>query len=87
MARRDDAAKAASSAADAEVAAPSIQDRDKLTDKQLAKAVLAGSVRARVGEVRRLAQAVLKKDSPKASRKKDKKAKSGKLAKIPQKRK
>lgn len=87
MARRDDAAKAASSAADAEVAAPSTQDRDKLTDKQLAKAVLAGSVRARVGEVRRLAQAVLKKDSPKASRKKDKKAKSGKLAKIPQKRK
>jgi len=87
MAGRNDTAKAASGAADAKATAALIQDRDKLTDKQLAKAVLAGTVRARVGEVRRLAEAVLRKDSPKAPKKKDKKAKSGKLAKIPQKRK
>ncbi|HSQ95177.1 MAG TPA: hypothetical protein VLM18_03630 [Croceibacterium sp.] len=86
MAGRNDAAKSASGAADARATADSIQDRDKLTDKQLAKAVLAGTVRARVSDVRRLAEAVLRKDLPKPSKKKRKKAKSGKLAKIPQKR-
>jgi hypothetical protein len=63
-------------------------DRDELTDKQLAKAVLAGTVRPRVGEVRRLAEALLKKDAPKPAKKaKGKKAKSGKLAKIPRQKK
>jgi hypothetical protein len=61
--------------------------RDQLSEKQLAKAVLAGTLRPRVGEMRRLAEAVLAKDAPKPGKKKGKKAKSGKLAKIPQKRK
>lgn len=81
----DGAAKMPSAQAKAE--AP---DRTKLTDMQLAKAVLAGTVRPRVGEVRRLAEALLKKDAPKPAKKgkgKGKKAKSGKLAKIPRQKK
>ena len=64
-------------------------DRNKLTDRQLAKAILAKALRPRVGEVRRVAEAVLRKDAPKAAKKKSKakKAKSGKLAKIPRSRK
>jgi hypothetical protein len=85
MAGRNDAAKAASGAVNVEAAAP--PEREKLTDRQLAKAVLAGTLRPRLGEVRRLATALLAKDAPKAPKKKGKKAKSGKLAKIPQKRK
>ena len=85
MAGRNEATKAVSGAADAH-AVPS-PDRDKLSDKQLAKAVLAGTLRPRAGDVRRLATAVLEKDAAKAPKKKGKKAKSGKLARIPQKRK
>jgi hypothetical protein len=70
--------------ADATTPAPA---RDQLSDKQLAKAVLAGTLRPRAGEMRRLAEAVLAKGAPKPAKKKGKKAKSGKLAKIPQKRK
>jgi len=85
MVGRNDAAKAVSGAGEARaIPAP---DRDKLTDRQLAKAVLAGALRPRAGEVRRLATAVLERDALKVPKKKGKKAKSGKLAKIPQKRK
>jgi hypothetical protein len=64
-------------------------DRAALTDKELAQAVLAGTLRPRAGEVRRLAEAVLWKDAPKPPKKKGKakKAKSGKLAKIPRQKK
>ena len=85
MAGRNDTAKAVSGAADAH--AVPMPDRDKLSDKQLAKAVLAGALRPRAGEVRRLATAVLERDALKVPKKQGKKAKSGKLAKIPQKRK
>lgn len=65
-------------------AAPQAPDRDKLTDRQLAKALLANAFRARTGEVRRLAEAVLKKSPKKAKAKaKGKKPRSGKLARIP----
>ena len=91
MAGRTNAANADIAATKASVpVAPRGPDRDKLTDKQLAKAVLTGTLRPRAGELRRLAEAVLKKAAPKAAKKpkgKGKKAKSGKLAKIPQKKK
>ena len=60
-------------------------DRDKLTDRQLAKAILARTLRPRVGEVRRLAEAVLKKEDSKVVKKKGKarKAKNAKLVRIP----
>ena len=75
-------------AAAAPKAATPATDRAKLTDKQLAKAVLANEFRPHVGDVRRLAEAVLRKSAPKAPKKgKGKKGKSGKLAKIPQKKK
>jgi len=68
--------------------APPALDRDALTDKELAKAVLAREFRPRVAEVRRLAEALLgkaaKKDRPKG---KGKKAKSKNLAKIPRQKK
>ena len=86
MAGRTQAAK---TDAVAPTAAPG-PDREKLTDKQLARAIVAGTLRPRAGEVRRLAEAVLNKAAPKAAKKpkgKGKKAKSGKLAKIPQKKK
>lgn len=86
MVARKQAATAASGVAEAGATSPALE-RDDLTDKQLARAVLAGTLRPRAGEVRRLAEAVLAKAAPKASKKKVKKAKSGKLAKIPQKRK
>ena len=84
-----DAAKAGDAAPKASAPA-AVPDREMLTDKKLAKAVLAGEIRPRAGEVRRLAEAVLKKSAPKAATKpkrKRKKAKSGKLAKSPQKKK
>ncbi len=90
MAGRKNAAKAGTAAAQTGAAATAPADREKLTDKQLAKAVLAHEIRPRVGEVRRLAEAVLKKSAAKAAKKpkgKAKKAKSGKLARIPQKKK
>jgi hypothetical protein len=88
MAGRKQAAGQGAGKMEAKAAAPAAE-RDKLTDKQLAKAVLAGTVRPRVGEVRRLAEAVLRKDAPKSTKKKSKgkRAKSGKLAKIPRQRK
>ena len=78
-----EAEKKIAGGANDEGAAPA--DRATLTDKQLAKAVMAGTLRPRVGEVRRLAEALLRKDAPKPPKKKakGKKAKSGKLAKIP----
>lgn len=58
---------------------------DAMSAVQLAKAVLAGEIRPRVGEVRRLAEAVIEK--PAAKKKKPKKGKAKKadrkLAKIP----
>ncbi len=54
-------------------------DTSTMTDRQLAKAVLDKTVRPRVGEIRRLAEAVVAKSGKKAA----KKGKSGKLAKIP----
>jgi hypothetical protein len=61
-------------------------DRDELTAKQLAKAVLAKTLRPRAGEIRRLAEAVLRKDISKGGKKKarEKKVRSEKLVKIPQ---
>ena len=88
MPGRKDAAKPDEAAVQASApATPPALERDKLTDKQLAKAVLAGEFKPRAAELRRLAEAVLKKSTPKAKKAKGKKAKSGKLAKIPQKRK
>lgn len=91
MAGRKNAAKADAvpARASAPVVAPAA-DREKLTDKQLAKAVLAGDFRPRAAEVRRLAEALLRKSTIKAAKKpkgKSKKAKSVKLARIPQKKK
>ena len=86
MTGRKKAGEAVAGAAQGEAAGQAPPpDRDKLTDRQLAKAILAKALRPRVGEVRRLAEAVLRKDTPKAAKKKSKakKAKSGKLAKIP----
>lgn len=71
---------AVSAAKDQPPVAPAGPARETLTDKQLAKAVLARELRPRVGEIRRLAQAVLSRKG------KGKKAKSDKLAKIPQKK-
>ena len=79
--------KSAPPSSKADTAGTPAPAREQLTAKQLAKAVLAGTVRPRVGEVRRLAEALLAKDAPNPAKKKGKKAKSGKLAKIPQKRK
>lgn len=56
-------------------------DTATMTDRQLAQAVLAGAIRPRVAEVRRLAEAVLAKGAKKPGKKG--KAKSGKLARIP----
>lgn len=60
---------------------PPRPDTTKMTDRQLAQAVMARTVKPRVGEVRRLAEAVLAKNKNKGG----KKAKDGarKLAKIP----
>jgi hypothetical protein len=90
MTGRKKAAEAASSEVRNEKAPQeALPARNELTDKQLAKAVLARLVRPRVGEVRRLAEAVLKKDVAKAGKKKGKagKAKSAKLVRIPRARK
>lgn len=57
-------------------------DTSAMNDRQLAQAVLDRTIRPRVGEVRRLAEAVVAK-ARKKSAKKGKSARSGKLAKIP----
>ena len=57
-------------------------DTSTMTDRQLAEVVLARKIRPRVGEVRRLAEAVVAKGKKKSA-KKGKTARSGKLAKIP----
>ncbi|MXO59785.1 hypothetical protein GRI89_09560 [Altererythrobacter salegens] len=57
-------------------------DTSSMTDRQLAQAVLDRTIRARVAEVMRLAEAVVAKAKKKPS-KKGKTARSGKLAKIP----
>jgi hypothetical protein len=71
----------ATKAADDEqgAAAADRPDTATMTDRQLAQAVLARTIRPRVAEVARLAEAVLAKGKKKPA----KKAKSGKLAKIP----
>jgi hypothetical protein len=75
-------------AGSADEKAAALTARNKLSDKQLAKAVIARTLRPRVGEVRRLAEAVLRKDAPKPKKKaRRKKEKSGKLAKLPRSRK
>lgn len=62
--------------------APALRpDTATMTDRQLASAVLTRRIRPRVGEVRRLAEAVLASAGKKHGKKKDRK--SGKLAKIP----
>ena len=59
-------------------------DTAAMTDRQLAKAILAREIRPRVAEVRRLAEAVIVGAAKKNAAKKGKKAKTvRKLAKIP----
>ncbi len=67
---------------DAAAAAGARPDTSTMTEVQLAQAVLDRTIRPRVGEVVRLAEAVLAK-AKKKSAKKGKTARSGKLAKIP----
>ena len=57
-------------------------DTATMTDRQLAQAVLQRTIRPRVAEVMRLAEAVVAKSKKKAA-KKGKAGRSGKLAKIP----
>ena len=73
-------AKASTAANDDPVVpAPARPDTSTMTDRQLAEAVLSKALRPRVAELRRLAEAVLAKGVKKSG----KKAKSGKLARIP----
>lgn len=57
-------------------------DTSTMTDRQLANAILAAGLRPRVGEIRRLAEAVLSTAGDKKKRK-AKEGKTRKLAKIP----
>ena len=67
-----------------DTAPPEQPDTAAMSDRQLAKAVLARQIRPRVGEVRRLAQAVVAKSEKKKPAKKRKKKKSvRKLPTIP----
>jgi hypothetical protein len=73
-------AEAMQAANDEQVASAAARpDTATMTDRQLAEAVLARRIRPRVAEVGRLAEAVLAKSGKKAG----KKAKGGRLAKIP----
>jgi hypothetical protein len=57
-------------------------DTTTMTDRQLAQAVIKRTIRPRVAEVMRLAEAVVAKSKKKSSNK-SKPKRSGKLAKIP----
>lgn len=58
-------------------------DTSTMTDRQLANAVLTAGLRPRIGEIRRLAEAVLAAAGDKKKSKKAKDGKTRKLAKIP----
>ncbi len=58
-------------------------DTTTMTDRQLARAVVDRTLRPRVGEVRRLAEAVLAADRPRKGKKTKADKPGRKLAKIP----
>ena len=88
MARRSiatDAEPAAAADADVQPAARPRIDTAALSIEALAAAILARGVRPRVGEVRRLAEEVVRKKQKKAAKKarKEDRKESRKLSKIP----